>query len=57
MRLKGLIVDDEPLAINVIEKYAERIDSLEIVQTFDNAIDAINYLHRNDVDFIFPENS
>ena len=53
MKLKCIIVDDEPLAQVVIEKYLERIDSLELVAKCKNALEALNYLHSNTVDLIF----
>ena len=53
MSIKCLIIDDEPLAINVIKKYLTDINDIVIVETFNNAIDAINFLKDNDIDLIF----
>lgn len=53
MKVKCLIIDDEPLAINVIKNYLLQIDNFEISETFDNAIDALNFLKSNTVDVIF----
>ncbi len=52
-KLQVIIIDDEPLAINVLKNYIEKIDSLELVKTFLNAIDASSYLQNNSVDIIF----
>ena len=38
-----IILDDEPLAIKVIENFVKKIDFLVCVGTFPNANDAINY--------------
>ncbi|TDE03767.1 LytR/AlgR family response regulator transcription factor [Flavobacterium hiemivividum] len=53
MKLKFLIIDDEPLAVNVIKNYLQQIENAEIVATFNNAIDGLNFLNNNTVDVIF----
>ncbi|WP_372757534.1 LytR/AlgR family response regulator transcription factor [Mariniflexile sp.] len=53
MKIKCLIVDDEPLAINVIKNYLEQIEDFEVISTFTNAIDSLNFLKTNSVDVIF----
>ncbi|MBD0831895.1 LytR/AlgR family response regulator transcription factor [Aestuariibaculum sediminum] len=53
MKIRCLIIDDEPLAVNVIKNYLEKIDNYEIVNTFNNAIDGLNFLKNNAVDVIF----
>ena len=52
MSIKCLIIDDEPLAINVIKNYLNDINDVVIVETFSNAIDGINFLKDNHVDLI-----
>jgi DNA-binding LytR/AlgR family response regulator len=53
MILRAIIIDDEPLAINVLESYAEKIEQLEVVKTFSNAVNASIFLQNNTVDLIF----
>lgn len=53
MSVKCLIIDDEPLAINVIKNHLQQINDFELIDTFNNAIDALNYLNDNKVDLIF----
>jgi|TARA_B110000093_G_scaffold144546_1_gene156184 DNA-binding LytR/AlgR family response regulator len=53
MSINCLIIDDEPLAINVIKSYIEKIDNVTIINTFNNAIDALTYLKEHSVDLIF----
>ena len=53
MNLKCVIVDDEPLAITVMEGYLKKIPYIEIVGRFDNAIPVYEFLKENDVDLIF----
>lgn len=51
--MKCIIVDDEPLAIEGMALNIRQIDSLEIVGTFANAMDAYKFLKDNEVDLIF----
>lgn len=51
--IKSLIVDDEALAAKVIETYLEPLDGFEVVKTLSSAVDAYNYLSKNEVDLIF----
>ncbi|GAA3562176.1 response regulator transcription factor [Snuella lapsa] len=53
MKIKCLIIDDEPLAINVVKNYLQQIEDADLVDTFGNAIDALNFLKHNTVDVIF----
>jgi DNA-binding LytR/AlgR family response regulator len=51
--MKCIIVDDEPLAIEILEAYVARIDELELTGTFRNAIAAFSFVQQNPVDLIF----
>lgn len=53
MKTRCLIVDDEDLALNIIEDYIGRIDELELVGRANNAIDAFNLLRKLKVDLLF----
>ncbi|MDR9457627.1 MAG: LytTR family DNA-binding domain-containing protein [Salegentibacter sp.] len=48
-----VIIDDEPLAIEVIESYILQVNGLELLATCTNPLDAINVLNKNKVDLIF----
>lgn len=48
-----LIVDDEPLAQDVIETHIQKIDELQLVGKCSNAIEANKFLHENEVDLMF----
>ncbi|EJL71137.1 LytR/AlgR family response regulator transcription factor [Chryseobacterium populi] len=52
-RIKCIIVDDEPLAISLLEHYVEKIPFLELVYSTENPIQALEYLQKNDSDLIF----
>lgn len=53
MKIKTLIVDDEPYAIEVIANYVENFAEIEIVYKCNNAIQAFSFLQKNHVDLIF----
>ena len=51
--MKCLIVDDEPLAQEVIENYISRIPNLEIVKKCSDAIQAFEVMQKEKIDLIF----
>lgn len=51
--MRCLIVDDEPLASDVIENYINKIESLNIVAKCNSALKAINILKEHQIDLIF----
>lgn len=53
MKTKCIIVDDEPLAIRVIESHLEKIPEIMIIAKCSNALQAIEILRNNSVDLIF----
>jgi DNA-binding LytR/AlgR family response regulator len=53
MNIRCLIIDDEPLAQRVIEKYAENVPYLEIVRKCNNALEAIEILHQEEIHLLF----
>ncbi len=48
-----IIIDDEPKAIEIIERYALSTPFLNLLQSFRDPMDAINFIHANKVDLIF----
>ena len=53
MIINCITVDDEPLALDKIREYIKRIGYLNLLKSFDNALDAINFMKDNKVDLIF----
>ncbi len=51
--MKCVIIDDEPLAIDVIESYIKQIGGLEIVVKCTNPLEAITLLNKHKVDLVF----
>ena len=52
-KTKCIVVDDEPLAIEVLKSHIQKVDSLELVTTCSDAIEAFGILSKNEVDLMF----
>lgn len=52
-KIKCVLVDDEPLALDVLESYIKRVDGLELTARCDNAMKAFELLRNQSVDLIF----
>lgn len=53
MKLRCLLIDDEPPALKVLARYIDAINGLEIAGECNNAIEALAVLHQKTVDVIF----
>ncbi|MFK7770890.1 MAG: LytR/AlgR family response regulator transcription factor [Saprospiraceae bacterium] len=53
MKVRCLIVDDEPLAIRLIEKHVAQIESFEVVATCNTALKAFEILNTEKIDLLF----
>jgi DNA-binding LytR/AlgR family response regulator len=53
MRINCVIIDDEPLAAELLLSYAKRISYLNVKGTFNSAIAAMRELREHPVDLIF----
>ncbi|HLK97634.1 MAG TPA: LytTR family DNA-binding domain-containing protein [Hymenobacter sp.] len=51
--LHAIAIDDEPAALEVLQRYAAKIPFLELSQTFLSTTDALAYLHAQRVDLLF----
>lgn len=52
MKFKCIIVDDEPPATRILEKYVEQVSFLERVATFNDSLKALEFLNSHTVDLI-----
>lgn len=52
-KIRCLIVDDEPLAIAILEGYIGQLETLTLVGKCNNAIEALLFLQKNKVDLLF----
>lgn len=48
-----IILDDEPLAINIIKEFINKTPYLNLLKTFTNSLEASEYLKTTSVDLVF----
>jgi DNA-binding LytR/AlgR family response regulator len=53
MKYKCLIIDDEPIAIRVIQNHLVHFPDFEVTGTCANAIEAIGFMGKHTIDLIF----
>lgn len=53
MSYKCVLVDDEPLAVGVLEGFLRHIPDIEVVATFNEAIPLFDFIQHHKVDIIF----
>jgi len=51
--MKCIVVDDEPMALDIIEDYIKKIPFLEWVGSFRDPFKAMDFLHKQEVDLLF----
>jgi DNA-binding LytR/AlgR family response regulator len=51
--MKCIIIDDEPLAREGLQKILSSISSVDVVETFSNAMLAYDFLKNNEIDLMF----
>lgn len=54
-KFKCIAVDDEPLALQLIENYIERTNELELVASYNNGIQALARAMNGDIDIVFSD--
>ena len=55
MKIRCLILDDEPLAIQLLQKHIAQLDFFEVAGTCTNAVQALSLLNRQSVDLLFMD--
>jgi len=53
MKINCIAIDDEPLALDIIRDYCSKIPFLNLIRTFDNAMDSIEFIRSNKLDLLF----
>jgi DNA-binding LytR/AlgR family response regulator len=53
MKVKCMVVDDEPLAQDILEQYISDCASLELIATCSDALEAGEFIVKNNVDLVF----
>lgn len=55
MLLTCIAIDDEPLALKLVKEYVSKIPALQLLETFEDAISAIDYLNKHKVNILFVD--
>ena len=55
MKYRCIAIDDEPLALDLVRDYVARMPGLELVQTFDDAVSAAEFIRNNQVDILLVD--
>jgi DNA-binding LytR/AlgR family response regulator len=55
MKLKTIALDDEPLALRLVNDYVGKTPFLELAGSFDNPLDAVDFLSTHTIDLIFVD--
>lgn len=53
--IRTIAIDDEPLALTLVAGYITRTPFLQLAGTFDNALSAIEFLEKQEVDLMFVD--
>jgi DNA-binding LytR/AlgR family response regulator len=53
MKINCIAIDDEPLALDIIREYCSKVSFLNLLKTFDNAVESIDYIRSEKIDLIF----
>jgi DNA-binding LytR/AlgR family response regulator len=53
MKINCIAIDDEPLALDIIRDYCSKVPFLNLIRTFDNAMDSIEFIRSNKLDLLF----
>ena len=51
--MKAVAIDDEPLALSVVECFSKRIRDLDLVATFTNSKEGLKYVIDNNIELLF----
>ena len=51
--IKCIIIEDEPIASDIMQDYIQNIPQLDLVECFSDALFALDFLRNNKVDLIF----
>ena len=53
MKIRCLIIDDEPIARQIVEKYCSFLPEMEVVKSVNNALEAKQIIQSSSIDLIF----
>lgn len=53
MKINCAIIDDEPLAVNLLKSYVEQTPELQLIGAYTNAVEAMEGFRNNNIDLLF----
>ncbi|MCU0339343.1 MAG: LytTR family DNA-binding domain-containing protein [Spirosomaceae bacterium] len=53
IKIRCVIIEDEPLAMERVKGYVQKLPFLQLEQAFDNALEAIDFLQHHPIDLLF----
>lgn len=53
--ITAIAIDDEPLALQLLKGYIEKTPGLDLIEKFDNPLDATDFLADTSVDLVFVD--
>ncbi|QSW88249.1 MULTISPECIES: LytTR family DNA-binding domain-containing protein [Flavobacterium] len=53
MKIRCVLIDDEPLAIKVLQNYFTNFTDFEVIGTFNNSLEALDFINSTSVDAVF----
>jgi two-component system, LytTR family, response regulator len=54
-KLKCIAIDDEPLALDLIRQYVAKFPSLQLLNSFEDAISGAEFLRKHVIDLVFVD--
>lgn len=54
-KLKCIAIDDEPLALELIQQYVGRFNLLQLLGTFEDALSGAEFLRKHHIDLVFVD--
>lgn len=51
--ITAIAIDDEPIALDIVDRYAQKVPYITLEAKFSNAFDALEYLRRKQIDLLF----
>jgi two-component system LytT family response regulator len=53
LKISCIVIDDEPMGLELIVSYVEKMSSLKLLKAFNDPIEAFEFIHNNEVDLVF----
>ncbi len=55
MKLRTLIIDDEPIALEKLKSYVDKVAFLELAGACSNGLDAMRVMSEREIDVVFTD--